>query len=116
MRNQIITIYGEAKRRICFLSLRRKPLLQYDVVRRLRGNGLHDVGDSSVYGTLRRLFRAGLLNSYVQPSEEGPHRKYYGITKAGAVMLRTSAKDWERIANTVDTLLAEAGVQGGGRL
>ena len=29
----------------------------YDVVRRLRAAGLDDVGDASVYGTLRRLYR-----------------------------------------------------------
>ena len=37
----------------------------YDVVRRLRQAGLTDVGDASVYGTLRRLFAAGARNSYV---------------------------------------------------
>lgn len=87
----------------------------YDVVRRLREAGLTDVGDASVYGTLRRLFAAGALSSYVVPSDEGPHRKYYGVTKAGSALLRSSARDWERIATTVDTLLAEAGVGGGGR-
>ncbi len=87
----------------------------YDVVRRLREAGLADVGDASVYGTLRRLFAAGALTSYVVPSDEGPHRKYYGVTKAGSAMLRTSATEWGRIATTVDTLLAEAGVAGGGR-
>lgn len=87
----------------------------YDVVRRLREAGLSDVGDASVYGTLRRLFAAGALTSYVVPSDEGPHRKYYGITKSGTTMLRTSAKDWDRIASTVDTLLAEAGAAEGGR-
>ena len=51
----------------------------YDVVRRLREAGLEDVGDASVYGTLRRLFLHGKLTSYVVPSDEGPHRKYYGI-------------------------------------
>ena len=30
----------------------------YDVVRRLRAAGLEDVGDASVYGTLRRLYAA----------------------------------------------------------
>ena len=49
------------------------------------------------------------------PSDEGPHRKYYGVTKAGTAMLRSSATEWGRIATTVDTLLAEAGVAGGGR-
>ena len=87
----------------------------YDVVRRLRTAGLEDVGDASVYGTLRRLYAAGALSSYVVPSEEGPHRKYYGVTKAGTAMLRSSATEWGRIASTVDTLLAEAGVAGGGR-
>ena len=37
----------------------------YDVVRRLRSAGLDDVGDASVYGTLRRLYSAGALTSYV---------------------------------------------------
>ncbi len=31
----------------------------YDIVRRLRAAGLDDVGDASVYGTLRRLYQAG---------------------------------------------------------
>src|SRR5919112_6480554 len=53
----------------------------YDVVRRLRAAGLEDVGDASVYGTLRRLYRSGHLTSYVVPSEEGPHRKYYAVNE-----------------------------------
>ena len=44
------------------------------------GRRAEEVGDASVYGTLRRLYAAGALTSYVVPSDEGPHRKYYGIT------------------------------------
>ncbi len=66
----------------------------YDVVRRLRAAGLEDVGDASVYGTLRRLFNAGALTSYVVPSEEGPHRKYYGINGQGRHMLELQGKTW----------------------
>ena len=33
----------------------------YDVVRRLRAAGIDEVGDASVYGTLRRLYAAGAL-------------------------------------------------------
>ncbi len=50
--------------------------------------GLDDVGDASVYGTLRRLYQAGVLKSYVVASEEGPHRKYYGVTPVGRETLR----------------------------
>ena len=77
----------------------------YDVLRRLRGAGLSDVGDASVYGTLRRLYGAGCLTSYVVPSEEGPHRKYYGITEAGRQQLTGSAKVWASFARTMDDLL-----------
>ena len=48
----------------------------YDVLRRLRDAGLTEVGDASVYGTLRRLYQAGALSSYVVARDEGPHRKY----------------------------------------
>lgn len=77
----------------------------YDVVRRLRGAGLADVGDASVYGTLRRLYSAGALTSYVVPSEEGPHRKYYGITPQGRAMLDDQRVIWTDFADTMTRLL-----------
>ncbi|NHA70344.1 PadR family transcriptional regulator [Phycicoccus flavus] len=82
----------------------------YDVVRRLREAGLDEVGDASVYGTLRRLFANGALTSYVVPSEEGPHRKYYGMTTEGRHMLETQAKTWGSFTATMDGLLDAAGV------
>jgi len=66
----------------------------YDVVRRLRAGGLEELGDASVYGTLRRLYAAGALTSYVVPTDEGPHRKYYGITGTGKAQLKQHREDW----------------------
>ena len=63
--------------------------------------GLDEVADASVYGTLRRLFAAGALTSYVQPSEEGPHRKYYGLNKTGRDLLAQSTKTWNHFADTM---------------
>lgn len=77
----------------------------YDVVRRLREAGLEEVGDASVYGTLRRLFDAGALNSYVVPSDEGPHRKYYGLNERGHELLATMTKRWQGFADTLDRLV-----------
>jgi PadR family transcriptional regulator, regulatory protein PadR len=77
----------------------------YDIVRRLRDGGLSDVGDASVYGTLRRLYSAGALTSYVVPSESGPHRKYYGITPSGRAQLKQQRDDWTVFASTVTSLL-----------
>jgi PadR family transcriptional regulator, regulatory protein PadR len=80
----------------------------YDIVRRLREAGLDDVGDASVYGTLRRLFQAGSVSSYVVPSDEGPHRKYYALTPAGRDALATGTKTWRHFADVLDGLLATA--------
>lgn len=77
----------------------------YDVVRRLRGGGLDEVADASVYGTLRRLFTQGLLTSYVVPSDEGPHRKYYGLTPVGRKALDTQRSDWLAFSATVARIL-----------
>jgi PadR family transcriptional regulator PadR len=80
----------------------------YDVLRRLRQAGLEEVGDASVYGTLRRLYNAGALSSYVVPSEEGPHRKYYGLNDTGRQLLAESGKTWRSFAETMDSLLGAA--------
>ena len=77
----------------------------YDVVRRLRAAGLSDVGDASVYGTLRRLYRSGALTSYVLPSDEGPHRRYYGITERGRAQLEDARTIWADFSRTLTALL-----------
>src|SRR3954451_9701335 len=77
----------------------------YDVLRRLRSAGLADVGDASVYGTLRRLYKAGALTSYVVPSDEGPARRYYGITDAGREQLERARATWREFASALGTLL-----------
>ena len=80
----------------------------YDIVRRLRDRGLDDVGDASVYGTLRRLYSGGALTSYVVASETGPHRKYYGITPAGRTQLKQQRDDWSSFSTTVTRILEGA--------
>ena len=77
----------------------------YDVVRRLRMAGLEEVGDASVYGTLRRLFLAGKLTSYVVPSDEGPHRKYYGLNAAGRTLLAKGTKQWVGFTDAMNAIL-----------
>lgn len=82
----------------------------YDILRRLRVAGLEEVGDASVYGTLRRLFQAGYLTTYVVPSEAGPHRKYYALNAAGRGQLDESGKVWRAFAATMDQLIEHGGI------
>ncbi len=78
----------------------------YDVLRRLKASGLTDVGDASVYGTLRRLYKGGALTSYVMPSDEGPHRRYYGITEHGRTTLAAARITWKDFSTALDALLS----------
>lgn len=89
-------------------ALRDEDGYGYDVLRRLRQAGLDEVGDASVYGTLRRLYKAGALTSYVVPSEEGPHRKYYSLNDLGRQRLDESIKTWRAFAETMNSVLGEA--------
>jgi PadR family transcriptional regulator PadR len=77
----------------------------YDVLRRLRAAGLSDVGDASVYGTLSRLYKAGALTSYVMPSDEGPYRRYYGITDFGREQLAEARVAWAGFSRVMTSLL-----------
>jgi PadR family transcriptional regulator, regulatory protein PadR len=77
----------------------------YDVVRRLRDAGLAEVAEASVYGTLRRLYSGGALTSYVMPSDEGPHRRYYGITPHGREVLAAARETWRHFSHALDALL-----------
>jgi PadR family transcriptional regulator PadR len=77
----------------------------YDIVRRLRDGGFDDIGDASVYGTLRRLYTAGALSTYVVPSDGGPHRKYYAMTAIGQQMLTDQRATWQVFSATMNNLL-----------
>jgi PadR family transcriptional regulator PadR len=81
----------------------------YRVLQELRARGLESVGDASVYGTLQRLFDEGLLASYVAASENGPDRRYYSLTGAGAAALEAGRRTWRGFAGVIDGLLDAVG-------
>lgn len=88
-------------------TLRDEDGYGYDILRRLRAAGFDDVGDASVYGTLRRLFQAGHLVTYVVASAAGPHRKYYSLNPSGRLQLKLAADTWRDFSATMDRLLAD---------
>lgn len=87
--------------------LRHQRTYGYDLVRHLRAAGFADIADASVYGTLRRLYRAGLLTSEIVDSGEGPPRKYYTLNREGREQLELSSKTWGQIVATMSQILAD---------
>ena len=77
----------------------------YGIARQIWDAGLDDVREASVYGTLNRLYRAGLLTAHVQASTSGPHRKYYGLSPAGHTYLADGTKAWTSTSTAINHLL-----------
>lgn len=86
-------------------ALKGEKTYGYDLVRKMRQRGFSDIADASVYGTLRRLYGAGLLTSEIVDSESGPPRKYYSLNEAGETQLERSIKTWEEITETMGRML-----------
>lgn len=80
----------------------------YEIAKRLRDSGFTEIGDASVYGTLRRLEGSGALKSYYMESEGGPNRKYYAITKQGQIELASAEKTWTNFSKSMTSLLSDS--------
>lgn len=93
---------------VVLAAIEREDGYGYDIVRRLRAAGMNAVGEASVYGTLRRLYSAGALTSYAVASDDGPHRKYYGINDVGRRMLESQRLTWTDFARSMNALLTPA--------
>jgi PadR family transcriptional regulator PadR len=79
----------------------------YDIVRRLREAGFEDIGDATVYGTLRRLYTAGSLTTYIVPSDDGPNRKYYSINDNGLGELKSGRLTWNEFTKNMSAVLGK---------
>jgi len=82
-----------------------EPSYGYAILTRLEESGLHDVGDASVYGTLRRLEDVGHLRSQMVSSESGPPRRYFSLTPTGRAALEAGAVEWGELQDALATLL-----------
>lgn len=90
---------------VVLAALEQQESYGYEVVRQIWAGGLGDVREASVYGTLTRLFRAGLLTVRVEPSESGPHRKYYAVSSPGHSYLADGRQHWKTASTAIDHLL-----------
>lgn len=77
----------------------------YELSQALIAAGFDDLGDATIYGTLRRLEQGGLVASRLVPSNDGPARKYHRITAAGRQELLDGAQRWRDLVDVMNRLL-----------
>ncbi|MDR0758249.1 MAG: PadR family transcriptional regulator [Tannerella sp.] len=96
-------------------SQMRKGVLEYCILLLLEAEAcyasdiiqkLHDarliVVEGTLYPLLMRLKNSGLLSYQWIESPQGPPRKYYELTDAGAAFLKELEASWQELNGTID--------------
>jgi transcriptional regulator len=87
------------------------PLHGYGLAHRIEdvSGNVFKVNPGSLLTALRRLERAGLLDSEWEETANSRRAKYYSLTSDGQQRLTAERRDWERRAGAVTRLLAAEG-------
>jgi len=94
----------------CVLALLAGPeRYGLDIARELTTNGVLMSSEGTLYPLLARLRKAGWVNTSWRESTEGPPRRYYALTTAGATALDEFRCAWTVFRNAVDAVLVSSG-------
>ena len=88
------------------LLLREQPAHGYDLLERVQALGFDGSDPGGLYRALRALEKETLVRSVWEPSETGPDRRTYEITRAGMEELHRNAKAIAAGQQTVDAFLS----------
>lgn len=88
------------------LLLREEPAHGYDLLERTQALGFDGSDPGGLYRTLRRLEDEGLVRSAWEPSESGPRRRIYEISRTGMEKLHQRAKALAAGQETVSAFLS----------
>jgi PadR family transcriptional regulator PadR len=80
----------------------------YEIAQHLDAGGLGPVAGGTLYPTLLRLERLGLVETQWRDGTGGPARKYYRLSDAGRGTLHASAADWAVFVDRVNALMEVA--------
>ena len=64
---------------------------------------VRDISDSTLYPVLRRLLKAGALETYDQ-AVDGRMRRYYKITPIGRIQLMQYLSDWADYRDKIESV------------
>lgn len=83
-------------------ALRHGRMYGYEIVKRLqRVQGLV-IGEGTIYPIMSRLDREGLVASSLEPSPEGPARKYYRLSPRGRATLERMNDAWDAMLRGIE--------------
>ena len=93
--------------RACILLLlRESPAHGYDLLERAQAFGFTRSDPGGLYRALRALEEEGLVRSAWEPSPQGPDRRIYEITRAGAERLHETAQEVQQTAALLERFVS----------
>ena len=92
---------------LCILSIiAEKEAYPSDLINKLKSSQMIVV-EGTLYPLLTRLKDMGLLQYYWQESTQGPPRKYFKITDAGAGFLEELTESWKALVASVEQTIGK---------
>ena len=89
---------------LCLLYLLSvEDLYGYELLRRIH-EAFPDTRESAVYALIRNLSKEGYTIQYEGKTSDGPTRKYYHITDAGAEKMNCLLCEWVRLRDALFVL------------
>ena len=79
----------------------------YEIAQQLRRLGFTEVVEGTVYTILVRLEKNKLVSIEKKPSDMGPPRKFYTLTKAGREELQRFWSKWCFVSSKINELKGE---------
>jgi PadR family transcriptional regulator len=90
----------------CVLALLQgRDMYGFELTRALSTAGGLVASEGTVYPLLSRLRNDGLVETFWEPSPQGPPRRYYRLTHDGRAALAAFIDQWRQFRDTVDTIL-----------
>jgi len=87
---------------LCILNcLNRREFYGYDLVQELKQTDGLAMREGNIYPILARLQEDGFVVSRTKPSDSGPPRKYFSITRMGRAALEEMNEHWSQIEAAV---------------
>jgi PadR family transcriptional regulator, regulatory protein PadR len=90
---------------VILLSLRERSSYGYKLMGRARRFGFEAINTGTLYQTLRRMEKDGVLKSSWETSGDGPARRMYTLTDSGSAHLGICAKSLERYQQSMDDFI-----------
>lgn len=90
----------------CILQIiRRKEIYGYEISEQLKGYGLEEISEGTIYPILLRLEKNESIEAVYKASATGPKRKYFHLTDKGRQELEQFLQNWEVLESAVNHII-----------